>query len=212
MNNVKNINFNIYDNQEQAIKETFRDNYKNILVSCKIDTIHEFHETFKQACGFPDYYGMNQMAFVESFTEDIINIHDGNDLGLNLVLLDIDEFFSDSDIDFHNYLRLIFGSMRVLNSDKIWVSSWDRFALDCRLAMVTKDSDTIKQINKVVNDLNNDENINHNIRSLSEVGVSDFDIQIFGKTHRYSEYFKNVDQDYVENHKAWPKIQITIKY
>jgi len=204
-------NITIYRNQDQAIKETFRQNYKNIQVDCDINTIREFHETFKKTCGFPDYYGMNRMAFEESFTQDTYHIHDGNDVGLNLVLTDLDLFFPESETDFHDYLRLILGCMRILNSDSIVGSSWDRYALDCRLGIVARKPQTIEKIEKVVNSLNDDEDdVNRNIRSIYDLYTTDFDIHIFGKTHKYGEYFQQVNQDYVRNNQAWPKIKITI--
>lgn len=211
MNKTRVYNITIYNNQDQAINEIFRQNYRNIQVNCKISTIRDFHETFKKACGFPDYYGMNQMAFVESFTEDTYHIHDGDDLGLNLVLLDFDSFFQESENDFDNYLRLILGSMRVLNSDAIFGTTWDRYALDCRLGIVAKNPRTIEKIRKVANDLNDDiQDVNNNIRSIFELYTTDFDIHIFGKTYLYSYYFQKVNKEYVENNKAWPKIEITI--
>lgn len=181
-------------------------------MDCNINTIYVFHETFKKACGFPDYYGMNQMAFEESLTQDTYHIHDGNDLGLNLVLSNIDSFFAESEADFPDYLHLIFGCMRILNSDAIFGTTWDRYALDCRLGIVARKPHTIEKIEKVVNSLNDDEeDVNRNIRSIYDLYTTDFDIHIFGKTHRYSEYFQKVNKDYVKINKEWPKIKITIE-
>jgi len=204
-------NITIYRNQDQAIKETFRQNYKNIQVDCDISTVHDFYLTFGEACDFNNGTGKNADAFIETLTEDTLRIHDSNDLGLNLVLKDFDSFYPNSDIDFFNYLKLLLYIMRVLNSDFIVGSSWDRYALDCRLGIVARKPQTIEKIEKVVNSLNDDEDdVNRNIRSIHDLYTTDFDIHIFGKTHKYGEYFQQVDKDYVKNNQAWPKIKITI--